>query len=215
MYSILRRLLLVLTTSVLFTMQPLDSVVPTTTPFDLIRDFNESLLEGTWAQIYSNRFVQETREVGWKCVTVDIHLTNDSSLHVTKTAFLQGNRTRPIDESVRLDRHRPPSKDELDHGTNDTVVPVPYVSNETDSDVQESVYTLRDYDEQYNYLVWTKNDNASIFVWTRNVIEFKVNFDWHVLEKIISWNYTGYYLFPMASYTFQCMDNNNQNNTSS
>lgn len=188
-----------------------NSHINTPTPFSQIRDFNESRILGDWSQIYTNRLVQETEEPSWKCVSVNISERGNggNGLAVTKQAFLNGNKSKPVNHVIHI-HQKVPNKQQLSDDTNDQVVPIPYVSDEDET--EDIIYTLRDYDEQYNYLVWTKNDNASIYVWTRNVIEFKVNYDWKVLEKFVSWNYTGYYLFPLASYSFECM--NKKNSTS-
>lgn len=161
--------------------------------------FNESQIQGVWRQVYSNRFVQETEEVGWKCVSVNLshHELDTTRMTVSKHAHMHGNSSNPVAYTFHMTRKS------LDDKGNDgsSVVPVVYQSDEN---IQPE-YTLHDYDEQYNYLLWTKNDNASMYVWARNVVEFKVNYDWKVLEKFVGLNYTGYYKFPLASYTFECM----------
>jgi hypothetical protein len=177
------------------------------TVFSEIRDFNESQILGVWRQMYSNRFVQETEEVGWRCVSINVSQVNKGSnqLDIYKYAMMNGNKSNLVSHRFRINQI-PPTKDQID-GYNDTsIVPIIYMSDE----IGQPYYILKDYDEQYNYIIWTKSDNASIYVWTRNVIEFKVNYDWEVLERFISWNYSGYYKFPLASYTFQCMNHRNE-----
>ena len=176
------------------------------TVFSEVRDFNESQILGIWRQMYSNRFVQETEEVGWKCVSINVSQIDEGSnqLDIYKYALMNGNKSIPVSHRFRINQI-PPTKDQIDGDRDTSIVPIIYMSDE----VGQPTYILKDYDEQYNYLLWTKSDNASIYVWTRNAIEFKVNYDWKVLERFISWNYTGYYKFPLASYTFQCMDHRN------
>lgn len=178
-------------------------------PFD-IRDFNQSALLGTWVQVYSNRFIQETQEVAWKCVTVNVTQKEGSGqLQVTKNAYLHGNRSDPVSHSYAI-RIQPPTKDQVNSALEDDMSPIIYQSDEE----TQPEYILREYDEQYEYVLWTKTDNVSLYVWTRNVIEFKVNDDWKVLEKYVYWNYTGYYKFPLASYSFQCMRHRHNTTTS-
>jgi len=158
--------------------------------------FNESQILGVWRQVYSNRFVQETEEIGWKCVSANISHHENGTMTVSKHAHMHRNSSNPVAHTFHMTRKS------LDNDqNNNNTTSIIYQSDDT----LHSQYTLRHYDEQYNYLLWTKNDNASMFVWTRNVVEFKVNYDWEVMEKLVSWNYTGYDKFPLASYTFECM----------
>lgn len=175
----------------------LNSCVGTTTASS--NQFNESKILGVWRQVYSNRFVQETEEIGWKCVSANLsHHENDTTrMTVSKHAHMHGNSSNPVAHTFHMTRK---SLDKEDNQNKNKTIII-YQSD----DLLQSQYILRDYHEQYNYLLWTKNDNASIFVWTRNVVEFKVNYDWEVMEKLVSWNYTGYDKFPLASYTFECM----------
>lgn len=172
-----------------------------------ITDFNETQLLGKWRQVYSNRYVQETEEVGWKCVSIHVSQLNSGSsqLKVIKSGWGNGNHSNLISRQFHIQQSIPTAR-KIDTENCTSVVPISYSSDED----EQITYTLKDYDEQYSYVIWVKNDNASIYVWTRNVIEFKVNYDWKVLQKFIFWNYTGYYKFPLASYTFQCMNHKNQ-----
>lgn len=117
------------------------------------------------------------------------------SLDVRKYAWLHGNRSSIVHRNMtwRLS------------GTDRRTIG----NNETTPIVMESVedgqtYQLRDFNDD-DYLLWTAGDNMSLYVWVRNVVDFKVNYDWIVLEKFTFWDYTGYYKFPLPSYTFQCM----------
>lgn len=163
-------------------------------------DFNESMLLGSWSQMYSNRYVQETQEVGWKCVTVNVTIPtktedNGMGIHVSKQGWLHGNRLSIVYKNMTW---RLSDSDRRSILTNETT-PILFESEE-----DGQTYQLRDFDKE-DYLLWTAGDGVSLYVWARNVVDFKVNFDWVVLEKYTFWNYTGYYKFPLPSYSFQCM----------
>jgi hypothetical protein len=162
-------------------------------------DFDESRILGNWKQVYSNRYVQETQEVNWKCVSVNLRKSNGrpGKIMVRKTGYTSNNRSNPSCNHFTFNRKNPLKN----HSSNNVMIE--YITDGHD------VYTLRDYGHDYNYLLWTKYDNSSLYVWAKNVIEFKVNDDWKVLERCVDLNYTGYYLFPLSSYTFNCMDDRN------
>lgn len=171
-------------------------------------DLDEERLVGTWTQMYSNRYVQQMEEIGWQCVMSNVSFVNtttttgDIDLHVSKWAWFHGNRSDMVQRTMRW---RLPSMDRRAILTNDTH-PILFESPE-----DGKVYQLRDFNTNYDYLLWTASDDMSLYVWTKNVVDFKVNHDWVVLEKFTFWNYTGYYKFPLPSYSFKCMVSQNDN----
>lgn len=168
------------------------------------KSFNQTRLLGKWIQVYSNRYVQQTKEIGLKCISVELKaLEGTDELHVFKTGYLHGNKSNKVKNEYVLTSITKLSKNDsrVEMNTTNDTVELYYQSNVEN----DSSYQLREYDRDYNYLLWSQTDNTSIYVWTRNVIDFKVNYDWKVLEKFSFWNFTGYYKFPIPSYSFQCM----------
>jgi len=142
--------------------------------------FDISKLVGDdWIQVYSNRYVQESTEVGWKCVKVNISSHHNDTLFISKSALLENNT--PISSNLTL-------------VPNSTTL---FKSNENE------IYQLRDCNE--NYILWTLNDDMSLFIWTRNLLEFKTYYEWRIMERFVFWNYVGYYKFPLSSYSLQCI----------
>jgi hypothetical protein len=168
------------------------------------KSFNQTKLLGKWIQVYSNRYVQQTKEIGLKCISVELKaLEGSDELHVFKTGYLHGNLSNKVNSEYVLTSttRKPLNNSRVDINTTDDTVQLYYQSNLEN----DAPYQLREYDGDYNYLLWSQMDNSSIYVWARNVIDFKVNYDWRVLEKFSFWNFTGYYKFPVPSYSFQCM----------
>lgn len=165
--------------------------------------FNQSkVVGGVWAQMYSNRYVQENEEIGWKCVMVNVTSQDPSTLRIDKYAWRHGNRSVTVHKTLMWrrvlqtdDPHRLMLR--LENETQ----PILFRSGEGGGGI---TYRLRDF-KRDDYLLWTSEDDMSLYVWARNAVDFKVNFDWIVLEKYTFWNYTGYYRFPLPSYSFQCM----------
>lgn len=161
-----------------------------------LTNYNESHILGEWVQVYSNRFVQETREVGWKCIHVNVTKINNQDLLVVKTGCIHNDTTST---QFKMSLMTYSGRQII---PNNITYPIVYTLN--------SSFTynlqLRDYNEDaYDYLFFTGNDGLSLYIWTRNIVDFKINLDWKVLEKAVFLNYTGYYKFPMPSFTFRCL----------
>lgn len=159
-------------------------------------NYNQTQILGQWVQVYSNRFVQETREVGWKCVNVNVTKIDNHDLLVVKTGCINNNT---VSTQFKMSLMTYSGRQII---PNNISYPIIYT---LDSSFTYQLQ-LRDYDvDTYDYLFFTGNDGLSLYIWTRNIVNFKINLDWKVLEKAVFLNYTGYYKFPMPSFTFRCL----------
>lgn len=132
--------------------------------------------EGRWDQVYSNYYIQSTSEIDWKCITVDLNLTDDDNkILMSKTASLHGG---PI--FIRT--------------INTTIAEV--TSNVWQ--MGKIPFILRKTDDERSYLVLTGLDNLSLFVWARNASEFlSSQFNNQTLVDLEQWLFTGIYKTPM------------------
>lgn len=141
-------------------------------------------INGKWIQADSNRYVQETSEIGWNCVTVNL-TKNGDQLSITKSAIQNNN-------NVSSDMTLFPVLDK----------PNLYVDN-----INNVYYEIRYNDS--NSLLWTTDDGAT-YIWVRDYIEFKTNDEWNLLNKFEIWGFTGYLHFPIPSYDLTCISSKKQ-----
>lgn len=150
-------------------------IIITTTLFS--NGYNQ--FDGKWIQADSNRYVQETSEINWNCVTINV-TTNGDQLSIKKFA-LQNNNNISSDM---------------------TLLSVSSKSNFYVDNINNVYYQIRYNDS--NTLLWT-TDDGSVYIWVRDYVKFKTNDEWNFLNKFEIWGFTGYLHFPMPSYDFTCI----------
>lgn len=145
--------------------------------------FNETMIIGDWKQLYSNRFVQDTSEIDWDCV--DVHVSRHLEIQKSPLIHHQFYSSYPL--KIRLENPR----------------------EEDDKfifDVENNLflqYEIRDFVPN-EYIVWTLNDEISMFVWTKNIKKFNETYEDHVFRNLDLWEYNTYYKEPIACYTDFC-----------
>lgn len=147
-------------------------------------------ITGKWSQLYSNRFVQETQEIDWYCIEIDTVLKNYHELAISKHSILHGNSYLPHNYEYTI--FLPPiyERDKKLHFKSDDI-------NIINNNKYQVEYQIIDIGPHYDYLIWTRNDNASLYIWTRNSSDFKKTYLNNVMEIIKKYDYNDYYKTPI------------------
>ena len=152
-------------------------------------------ITGEWVQTFSNRYVQNTIEIDWDCVMVNIENINNT-FSITKSASLHGQKNL----TIRQTKLYSPSKDSqgrllLKSKTpSSVVVPDLYLSYNGPFENAQSP----------EYLIFTGSNDLSLFVFAKNWENFQDNLKFIVLNLIQEIGYTNYYKTPMPSYADTC-----------
>jgi hypothetical protein len=153
---------------------------------------NSSYLQGVWTQIWNNRYVQETNEMDWNCISVYVSYNKTNDIwSIKKNAILHNNKHLPIQKyySYRL------SQSEL----------VPIDNKSLINPILDLKVTGPVSNQHYEYLVLTGQDNMTMFTWVRDIDIFNEKYMHTVSNLLIQYNYTGYYKSPLACYNNICL----------
>jgi hypothetical protein len=152
-------------------------------------------LSGLWIQAFSSRFVQETTEIDYDCVTINFSIEEGSDLvHYNKRANLHRvkNSTTSIDRTYR----REVEDDVM------SLVPLSVSSTTFPTLLVRGSKNMTDDD---GYVILTGTNNLTLYVLTRNYGAFVASvFYEEVLDLLRSFDYTTYYKFPLSSYSVDC-----------
>ena len=154
-----------------------------------VEPFNFSNLNGHWFQIWNNRYVQETNEIDWNCVNVNIEAKQDR-ITVHKNAILHGNPNMTIQ---KMYQYKISSHDELVPTSNLSII------NPT---LDVKIYGPTS--THYEYIALTGKDNLSLYTWVRDIDVFNDKYIHDVSNLLIKYQYTGYYKSPLSSYESYC-----------
>lgn len=151
------------------------------------------ILNGTLIQALSSRLVQETTELSWSCVTVNVS-SNTQKQPDTITLRKQG--ILPNGSYVKHDIFL---RRVISHTD-----PIVFQQIGTPVEDRPLFYILRD--QSTNYVIWIANNGirSFVYVWTKDLYKYKVNDEINVLAKLFSWNYSDYLTIAMPSYDFSC-----------
>ena len=156
-----------------------------------------STIQGSWIQVYSNHYVQSTSEIGYDCVRVrveqDFSMLENPNIIVAKTAFEHGNLLQPVfwSYSYALSFSDPSSSDFAD---NLLLSPLLHSSS--------VVVPLRLRQTTDNYVLWTGNDNKTMFVWARHSLEAEE--DENVVDYLKKLQFNTSYKAPLSSFSSNC-----------
>jgi hypothetical protein len=108
-------------------------------------------LAGTWKQIFSNKYVQSTMEMDWRCIKAYAMVT-DQYVFIHKIARLHGGSQIVVTPITTA--HIDDNKVTVAHPTIQTPVK------------KDTVYDIHEYSN--DTIVITGEDNPALFVWTRD-----------------------------------------------
>ena len=108
-------------------------------------------LSGTWKQVFSNRYVQSTSEMDWRCIKAYAMVT-DKHAYIHKLARLHGGPQIVV--TPIFTAHVDDGKMTMQHSLIETPVK------------KDSVYDIHAFTN--DTIVITGEDNPALFVWTRD-----------------------------------------------
>ena len=109
-------------------------------------------LTGTWDQVYSNKYVQSTTEMDWKCIKVHAY-AQDKQLNIYKVAHLHGGPQVVITPLVTA--HLDNDKINIQKNARSSASPVK----------KDDTFDVHKYSN--DTIIITGDDNPALFVWTR------------------------------------------------
>jgi hypothetical protein len=158
------------------------------------KSVNVSFLNGSWIQMYSSKYVQESTEIDWDCVTVDISVNpNNNNINITKSAILHDNKnlvtthTRIYNAINGVDSILLLLSPIL--GTSSSIMPnlaLKYIND--------------------NYIIITGMDYLTMYIIVRDYETFIHYNDDDALQLLKSFNYTTYYKYPNLSFSSSCLN---------
>jgi len=152
---------------------------------------NDTLITGKWYQLWSNRYVQETSEIDWNCVKLEINYINNLYTF-NKSAIIHNNHNINIKKNITY----------IWSEKDDKFYPYPYQT------IVNPIVEIKIFGEisnnQYDYLVLTGKDNLSMFTIVRDIDKFNEKYIHQVSNLLFKYNYTGYYKSPLSSFTNIC-----------
>jgi hypothetical protein len=151
-------------------------------------------IAGDYVEVYTNNYVAITEQIDWQCVHVNVQVTNKTAtpIQITKTAHLhdmQGFVVKNTFDLVNCDKEESTgfwSCTSNDMSGVSTLTRVPWK------------YTIRSIFPSAHTLLLTKDDNYSLYIWTKNITFFKGIVENKVLRMFQEWDYDTYYKTPYS-----------------
>lgn len=160
---------------------------------DLKEKISEPHITGKFVQIYNSKFVDETSEIDWNCVSVNITTKNNNTLLIEKNGFLHKQPNIPASSSKMY---------ELEHKNNSwNLIPKSKVG--VVSPILEIKFINND-DSVINYMILTGKDNLTMFLFANNYTNFVKKYEGEAKKKINEFKYNSYYKYPKSTYGYGC-----------
>jgi len=156
-------------------------------------------IQGSWLQIYSNRYVQSTSEIDYQCVRAEISPVLDANstiptVSLTKKAYQHGNFLLPVEwtqtYSLTLQNEAPES-------LQDNLLLQPITNS---SSVVVALWLRR---ISPHFIVWSGLDNKTMLVWSRESLLDPVD-NVLVLQELVELDFNDTYKSPVVSYSLAC-----------
>lgn len=171
------------------------SIIPTFARLGEINNnkTNINQISGDWIQVLSSRYVQETSEIDWDCVKVNIKFNNDNSTIIHKNAFLHQLEIIPINNTklYSLSLNQKSKNFELISKVNSTISPN-----------LEFKY-IHKINQTVNYFILTGSNNMSLYVLAKSFNDYK-NHKNEINKLLTDFQYTSYYKYALPSYSSAC-----------
>ena len=159
-----------------------------------------SSLSGEYYEVYTNMYVEITEQIDWQCVQVNITLPSTSSLPIMISK--EGHLHAPLGYTV----NKKFSLVSCDHDENtgfwdcvsDDLSGVSTLTRVPWKYTIRSILISPESNEQAHTVIVTKDDDYSLYVWTKNVTFFKDNVDTKVLHLFQQWDYNTSYKTPTS-----------------
>lgn len=152
---------------------------------------NISFLNGSWIQMYSSKYVQESSEIDWDCVTVDISVTSNNNINITKSAILHDNKNL-VTSQTRIYK--------TINGVNSDLLLSPILGASLSIIPNLALKYIHN-----NYIIITGMDYLTMYIIVRNYDIFIHENDADALQLLKSFNYTTYYKYPNLSFASSCL----------
>jgi len=153
---------------------------------------SEPHITGKFVQIYNSKFVDETSEIDWNCVSVNITNHNNTFL-IEKNGFLHKQPNIPASSSKMY---------ELEH-KNNTWNLIPKSKIGVVSPILEIKFINND-DDILNYMILTGKDNLTMFLFATNYTNFVKKYENEAKKKFNEFKFNSYYKYPKSTYGSGC-----------
>jgi hypothetical protein len=155
-------------------------------------------IQGSWLQIYSNRYVQTTSEIDYHCVRAVVASVPDTpipTVTIHKKAYQHGNMLQPVEwthtYTVTLQNESWPSLQDnllLEPINKKSPLVVPLWLREISP----------------HYLLWSGLDNKTMLVWSHSSIMDPED-DAKIRKSLQELEFNGTYKSPVSSYSATCL----------
>jgi hypothetical protein len=158
-------------------------------------------LSGLWAQAYSSRYVQESIQIDWSCVTQNITFQYPSSekilCEVTAKSTIHHNRptVTQLTESFNV------NASDLNE--------IKLSSNKT-SAIKPNSWIIKyvgrnEVNNKVDFIIVTNTDQISMFVLVKDYKNFTDDLKNVIIELLKSFDYTTYYKYPIETFDDSCL----------
>lgn len=151
---------------------------------NLRSNFDVQKFTGHWLQTSSNYYIQNVQEIDWQCITVDVKQVRPYVVTVSKNPLIHGTDLKNGQSFIRYGVAENLLKSGKDHLLVKGVGPI--------------------VNGKYDYVILTKNDNITQFVWARDYYRYLTYQD-TIETQLKKWDYTSKYKKPMSSYDESCL----------
>ena len=158
-------------------------------------------IQGSWLQMYSNRYVQTTSEIDYHCVRAEVSpvlSTSNSTVptvSLTKKAYQHGNPLLPVEWTQTYSMT---FQKENEKSLQDNLLLQP--ASKTSSAVVVPLWLRR---VSPTFLLWSGLDNKTMLVWSRwslDPVDTVL-----ILQELVQLDFNDTYKSPVASYSLACL----------
>jgi len=154
---------------------------------------NVSFLNGSWIQMYSSKYVQESTEIDWNCVTVEISVNpKNNNVNITKSAILHDSKNLVTSQTRVYNAI---------NGVDSILLLSPILGTSSSITPNLALKYIND-----NYIIITGMDYLTMFIIVRDYETFIHVNDDDALQLLKSFNYTTYYKYPNLSFSSSCLN---------
>jgi hypothetical protein len=151
---------------------------------NLRTEFDINKFTGKWLQMSSDYYIQSIEEVDWKCVTTEVTEEKPYVVVIAKTPLIH-HTYKAVNQSV------------IRYGVKNNLL----ISGDNHLLIKGIGPVVNN---KYDYVILTKNDNLTQFVWARDYYRYQ-DYENDVSDQLTSWNYINKYKKPLSSYDATCL----------
>ena len=165
-----------------------------------VYDTGLTAINGSYYEVYTNMFVEITEQIDWQCVSVNVSIQEEEEDNITIQINKVGRLHTPL--GVTVDRDFSLTSCEKNESTTfwhckssdsygvSSLVPIAW-----DYTIRAIMVSPESNGDAHTILL-TKDDNYSLYVWTKDVEFFKEHVENRVLKWFEDWDYNTFYKKP-------------------